>query len=314
MTIRMSACISIPRHGLTCSGHLSPISLNRITRTSRVMTSGCAFAAFPGHIGYISRLSSIACWLVRCLLIAVIISLTGMGRPAIARPLVAEISSHHITIHSAFEGTELLLYGVRNAPGDMVVVVRGPSRDAIVRRKRRVFGVWVNRESETFPQLPSFYAVASSRRFEEIERSVYFNALGIGYREAITTFHPPAKPGRAPDSEQRTSFATALLADLRRRQLYHDEVTDITFLGEGLFSTRISFPDNTPTGAYTAEVYLFDDGALQGVHTTPIYVYKSGLDSFIFQLANNHPLLYGAMAIILALLGGMVAVRLFKRV
>ncbi len=231
------------------------------------------------------------------------------------RPLVAEISSHDITIHSAFEGTELILFGVRNDSGDIVVVVRGPTKQAIVRKKERVFGVWVNRKQERFMNVPAFYALASSRQYEDIPKSIYFDALQIGYEEAIHPFRLSRSDIMSEDERAgREIFARALLRDMRTQSLYGTEVENITFIGGGLFKTTIPFPDNTPTGTYTAEVYLFSDGKVQGMHTTPIYVYKSGFDAFIYKLAHDSPKLYGLLAIAFAIFGGVAAVRLFNKV
>lgn len=230
------------------------------------------------------------------------------------RPLVAEISSHDITIHSAFSGTELILFGVRNDPGDIVVVVRGPSKDATIRRKERIFGIWVNRTEEVFDNVPAFYALAASRQYEDIPKSIYFDALQIGYEEAIHPFRLNNMMMLSEDERaSREIFARALLRDLRARSLYQTDVQDIDFIGGGLFRTTIPFPDTTPTGTYSAEVYLISDGEINGMHTTPINVYKSGFDAFIYEMAQNSPAIYGIMAITLAIFGGLLAVRLFDR-
>ena len=234
--------------------------------------------------------------------------------PTAASPLVADISSHDITIHTAFHGTELMLFGARNSPGDIVVVVRGPERRAIVRKKERVFGIWANRQSEKFEHVPAFYAMASSRPYETIPKSIYFDALQVGYGEAVHPFRLSRDDFLSEDERaQREVFARALLRELRLHHLYQKEVNPITFISEGLFRTTITFPDNTPTGIYTAEVYLFSDGELSGVYTTPIRVYKSGFDAFLYRFAHESPHLYGIVAIAMALLGGWAAITLFKR-
>jgi hypothetical protein len=62
-----------------------------------------------------------------------------------AQPLVADLSSHLITITSSYTGTDLLLFGAVEQGGDVIVVVHGPTEPLVVRRKERVAGVWVNR-------------------------------------------------------------------------------------------------------------------------------------------------------------------------
>jgi uncharacterized protein (TIGR02186 family) len=251
--------------------------------------------------------------LFKCLL-CVIGMVTLFDLPAYSSPLVAEVSNHDITIHTAFHGTELILFGVRNTAGDIVVVVRGPERRATVRKKERVFGIWANRQSETFNDVPAFYAMASSRDYDSIKRSIYFDALQIGYDEAIHPFRLSNEEFMSEDERARQEvFARALLQQFRDKRLYQSKVQPIVFVGEGLFRTTIPFPDNTPTGIYTAEFYLFNDGELTGVYTTPIRVYKSGFDAFVYRAAHHHPILYGIGAIALALCGGWIAIQLFNK-
>ncbi len=235
--------------------------------------------------------------------------------PALAdRPLVAEVSSHQITIHTKFDGTELILFGVRNDPGDIIVVVRGPDKEATIRKKEKVYGIWVNRKTQIFDAIPSFYSVASSRPYENIKKSIYFDALQIGHNYAIQRFGANNMMMISEDDRaEREIFARALLREMRTLSLYNAKTDDITFIGGGLFRTNIQFPDNTPTGTYTAEVYLVNDGEISGMHTTPIFVYKSGLDAFVYDLAHESPVLYGIVAILMAVIGGLLAIKLFSK-
>jgi uncharacterized protein (TIGR02186 family) len=228
---------------------------------------------------------------------------------AIGKPLVADISSHEITIHTSFEGTELMLFGARNAAGDIVVVIRGPRRDATIRRKEQVGGMWINRTEEVFGGIPGFYAMAASKPLEEIQKSIYFQPLGIGFEEAVSS-GPLMEMPRG----ERKVFARALLRDLRAKRLYAILPGKVTFIGETLFKATVPFPDNMPRGDYTAEVYLFSGGTLVGMQTTPIHVYKSGFDAFIYETAHRHPLLYGLVAVMLALFSGWAVSSIFEKI
>ncbi len=233
-----------------------------------------------------------------------------------AKPLVGDISNHEITLHTAFSGTELILFGARNEPGDIVVVVRGPDRKATVRRKERAYGIWINRAEEEFSFIPGFYHLASSRSYEKIKKSIYYQALGIGYNAAISPYMPLdddiPEPSLIEDSE-RKSFSRALIRSMRAQKLYNQSSSDVEFIGETLFKISIPFPDITPRGKYTAELYLFSGGELVGMHTTPINVYKVGFDAFVYQMAHQNPLLYGFIAVCVALFGGWFASTVFKR-
>ncbi|MBY0355942.1 MAG: TIGR02186 family protein [Rickettsiales bacterium] len=245
--------------------------------------------------------------MMRCL--SLLMLTYALVMPAFAKPLVADISSHEITIHTSFDGTELTLFGARNEAGDIIVVIRGPKRDATVRRKEQISGMWVNHTQEVFYDIPGFYAMASSRPFEEIPKSLYFHPLSIGFDEALLDNGMMEKP-----PEQRRVFQRALLRDLRFKGLYATLPSKISFIGETLFKTTLPFPDNMPRGDYTAEVYLFSDGGLVGMQTTPIHVYKSGFDAFVYEAAHKDPLIYGLVAVMLALCSGWAVSALFEKI
>ena len=88
--------------------------------------------------------------------------------PASAEDVVADLSSHIIAINTGFTGASVVLFGAIEGSGDIVVAVRGPDREMAVWRKGKVAGIWVNAESVTFHNVPTFYAVASSRPLDSI--------------------------------------------------------------------------------------------------------------------------------------------------
>ena len=53
-------------------------------------------------------------------------------------PLVVDLSSHVVAITSGFHGANLLLFGSVEGEGDVVVVIRGPSQNELIRRRRCV--------------------------------------------------------------------------------------------------------------------------------------------------------------------------------
>lgn len=220
-----------------------------------------------------------------------------------AKPLMSDISTNRIEIHSAFTGAELLLFGARNDIGDIVVVVRGPEKNYIVRKKERVAGVWANRSQQRFRALPDYYAVASSKPLEQLKINPLYAQLDIRPQQLIKDELP----------EEALEFADAFERHQQSKQVYSSEVGEISFMGETLFKTPLFFPDNTPDGIYTAEVYLFNNGELVSVDSTPIRVIKTGFDAYVHNLAHNSPAIYGIIAILIALSMGWAAGAIFEK-
>jgi uncharacterized protein (TIGR02186 family) len=241
----------------------------------------------------------------RLTLFAFVVLLAG---PARAQPLVVDLSQHRVAITAGFAGAEVLAFGAVDQPGDVVVVVRGPLKRKVMQRKARIAFIWVNTHSMTFEQVPSFYAVASTRPLDEIAGASVLARNEIGL-EHLRIELPRAKASPNVAKEWRA----ALIRNQQRAGLYPTEVGRIGFLGNRLFSTRIKFPANVPTGTYRATTYLLVDGRVESAQTTPLIINKAGLEAEVFDFAHNQSALYGVIAILVALVAGWLAHVAFRK-
>ncbi len=221
----------------------------------------------------------------------------------LAGPMVADISQSSIQIHSSFNGTDLLVFGARNARGELVIAVRGPSNDVRLRQKERIAGMWMNVDQMRYNQLPMFYAIASTRPLKKIAPNYTLHQLGLGEQATVSQSNPQAT----------AAFNTALRETQERKQRWQEPFGRITYFGESLFKARLHLPSTMPRGNYSVEVYLFDEGKPIAFQTIPLKAFKTGMDATIYDEAQRHPWLYGIAAILMALSGGWLAHRLFKK-
>lgn len=226
--------------------------------------------------------------------------------PARAQPLVFDLSSHLIAITTGFSGTELLLFGATEGEGDVIVTLRGPETAAVVRKKSRVAGIWINTERMTFTGVPAFYRVAASRPIDQIASPALKARHQIGL-ENLRIAPPEARPADI------QSFHAGLLRNQEARGLYSSEPGRVSFLGPRLFRTRVVLPANVPPGSYTAEVLLVRNGQVLAAQTTPMFVSKIGLGADVYDFAHRYAALYGILAILLAVLSGWGAGVAFRR-
>ncbi|MCH2038363.1 MAG: TIGR02186 family protein [Rickettsiales bacterium] len=230
---------------------------------------------------------------------------------AIAKPLVGATDLRGIEITSRFIGKNLLFFGARNDAGKIVLVIRGPKKDYIIRKKGKVAGIWVNQESIELNDVNSYYAIASSAPLDTIKNDFLVNELNIGLDNI--SFKPEYSASDPIYDIQ--PFINAFLEEKKKHQLYpeSDEISQVGFMGDTLFRSNIWFPEHIERGVYTAEFYLFNDGQLTGIQSTPIEVKKTGFDAFVYDLAYSHPVLYGIIAILIALVSGWLASIIFHK-
>ncbi|MEI8394951.1 MAG: TIGR02186 family protein [Rhodospirillaceae bacterium] len=244
---------------------------------------------------------------VVALLVLAFAALLWRGAGA-AQSLEADLSSHLIAITTGFTGSEVVLFGAVDGPGEVAVVVVGPKTRATVRRKERVGGVWMNRRSAGFEQVPVFYALATSRPLAALvgESVLVRNEIGLD--------RLPLNPvGFSGPPAEAASFREALIRGKLDAGLYSESDGQVRFLGKRLFRTTIFFPANVATGIYTVSVFLFRDRDVASASTTPLVISKTGLSAEISEFATERPALYGLTAVLGAFLIGWAAGSLFRK-
>ncbi len=70
-------------------------------------------------------------------------------------------------------------------PGFPLSPSRGPQRAIVVRRKRRALGLWVNRDSVAFRNVPEYYAIAASRPRLACEKAFFEGGVAARMRESL---------------------------------------------------------------------------------------------------------------------------------
>jgi uncharacterized protein (TIGR02186 family) len=230
-------------------------------------------------------------------------------------PLVADVSEHLVAITAGFTGKDVLLFGAIDAPGDIVVVVKGPPQDTTVHRKERIGPIWMNTEAATFRDVPSYYHVATTRPVEEFVSDVLAARFQVGIQhlrieaENGVNVIQPADPSEAP-----IDFRQALVRLKSENALYDPNIGTIGMMSDRLFRTNLHFPANSPPGTYIVEVYLFRGGTVASAVIVPFIISKIGVGADITEFAKNYDYIYGLLAIFLAIAAGWGAGEIFRRV
>jgi uncharacterized protein (TIGR02186 family) len=232
----------------------------------------------------------------------------------------SDLSARNIAIESNFTGERIVIFGtIENSrqsefePGlyDVVVVVRGPKETVVARRKDRVAGIWINTDSQTFASAPGFYAVLSRRDIKKIAPPSILNAYGLGF-DSIG-FRPLGKlvPGRA--AEGLAEFQDAVVRIMQRQGLYAYNPEGVVFVGRNLFRATVSIPANVPVGHYATDVYLLREGEVLSHNRSNLVISKEGFERFVYAAAFDYPILYGIVAVLVAVISGLLASVMTRR-
>ncbi len=245
----------------------------------------------------------------------------GESDPNRPETVQADISTRRVAVTSSFTGTEVVVFGsvdnsrqTNAAAGyyDVVIVIEGTKESLIARKKSHVGGIWINTGSQQFSNVPSYYAISSTRPLEDIAAEDVLDKHRIGFSHVH--MKPVNKPGAAklPKAELE-AFRKSVVRLKQTAGLYLDKSYGTAFVGRSLFRSSIRLPANVTVGPFSAQVYLFHDGKMLSQHKTQLQLEREGIELALHQFAFGYPFWYGVVALMIAVSAGMAASFLFQK-
>lgn len=233
--------------------------------------------------------------------VLVFAALLFISFPALAqvKNLTVDLAENHVDITTGFTGARLVLFGERKEDGDIAVVIRGPERTMVVRRKENVIGTWINRRSMKFRNVPLYYDFAVSRPEAALAKPEELKEHGIGLNALY--FDPDTE---REDPEFLQNFREALVRNKQARGLFPLKGKEVTFLSSDLFRASFYLPSNVPTGNYQVYTFLIKDGQIMERRATELRVAQVGFGARVFEFAQTRSLSYGLLCVFIAVAAG----------
>jgi uncharacterized protein (TIGR02186 family) len=233
-----------------------------------------------------------------------------------AESVLIDLSTSRVEIHSGFTGAFVTVFGVierdqrtvsRVGGYEVVLTIAGPRQAVLVQRKERIAGIWVNRASHTFTDVPSFFAIYSTNPvadivYAPIARTLQLDLDYVGHGGVVRGV-----------VERREPFRAAL-AELKRLEGLYEEVPGaIEMIRPDVFKARFYLPASVDDGEFLVSAHLFADGTHLASTTQPLDVVKTGFEETVYELSVNRPFLYGLLVVLMALATGYLGSILFRR-
>ena len=239
-----------------------------------------------------------------------------LGMPGLAQEsVVTGTSTDRIALTARYDGSNVLVFGaIRRdapipsgaAPLDVIVTLTGPPKSVTIRRKERRFGIWLNTETVRVRRAPSYYAVASTRPLDGLLTETERLRHQIGMDQAARRVEGVTGLRDTGD------FTEALVRIRGQNGLYSQQDEGVTLDEDTLFQAWFELPANLVEGDYAADFFLVRDRRVISSGSTVIQVEKAGIERWLFNLAQRKPLLYGILAVALALASGWLANAAFR--
>lgn len=232
-------------------------------------------------------------------------SLFCLAGSAGAEGLNIKLTPNLVNIGPFFGGVALSLSGTAPQDSQVAVVMEGPLSNLEFKEKRLTLGVfWMNQGRVVFRGIPSVYMVYTSPGLAEASPG----AAKFGY-EAVER-----EVNITPEAEEKFLFKE--FVKLKEEDgLYAQEKGAVQLgeanKGERPFKVKLMIAPKMPKGEYAVRVMALDGRRVLASDTEHLKVQESGILRHLSNLAKNYGLLYGIVAVLIAIGAGLLMDVLF---
>ena len=215
----------------------------------------------------------------------------------------AFLSDTEIRLTTTFHGLKLNVtgYAANDEDGhlpDVLIHIYGPPADYIVREKQRLFGFWVNSESLSVKQPPSYQWLLATPGAER--RLDDFNSLN----------RYQYQPGSALLAS--TPWRDGFEESMERLGYYGHDQSGVLYRDEGLYSATAYLPATLLPGTYHVTIILAYIDGKRETRTLVFDARRARLSALLSDTITEQPLLYALISILLALASGYLVATGFR--
>jgi uncharacterized protein (TIGR02186 family) len=217
-----------------------------------------------------------------------------------------QVSERLIQITPRYRGELVKVSGTVAAHCDVVLKLTSSRAGATFSRLGKVGPLWLSQGRVRFGNVPQMFKIKSTRPLQEILLPGELKRHGLGFTglRASMTVEGGLDAGL---------YLNELLAVRQAAGLYTFEDTGITSV-DGHFATTFFWPPGAPSGTYRVEALAVRDLKVVGVREATIEVHKVGIEAWISDLAHRHGILYGLLAVVLAVAVALFMSLVFNRI
>jgi uncharacterized protein (TIGR02186 family) len=218
-----------------------------------------------------------------------------------------------VSIGAFFSGAQITVTGKVPTPSEVMITVTGHKEDLELKRKGRAFGLlWMNVGTMTFHQVPNVYLLYTSAALDAFARTHpgWWRQLpeGLESLEKKTLITPPS-------GEESGALFKEFLKLKKQEGLYAFHGGEIRYSQEKerekSYEATLSIPAKIPPGKYEVRVSAINGGYVVGAASEYLVVKAVGIPAYLSSFSLNHGMLYGVLAVLIAIAAGLLMDVLF---
>jgi len=251
----------------------------------------------------------------RCALMIFLAVALGWGGQAAAMmetPLTVYVNPAAVSIGTTYNGDNLFVSGTLPKDAEALIRITGKRGNEHFKKKGKALRVlWMNMGSVEMDNVPTLMLLVPSNELSWLmtHQPETWQKLGLGFESLAN------KIEISPQGQDRQLLIGEFLKLKERDGLYGIQSRAIHYEDKGgvrAFHASVHLPSGLVPGVYTLETFAIRDGQILARDAHVIQARTVGMPAFLSNLAFNHSLLYGILAVLVAIGAGLLIGYLFK--
>ena len=225
--------------------------------------------------------------------------------------IVSNIDKKEIELTTRFDGSKILVFGAlaetKNNPS-LVIELVGPKQDMTIRKKSKIWGIWVKKDYAKFERVPSFYQINSTNLNSDKRGDISNRKLEKYFFSKLKSNE--ANTQKKLDKKKYFDELLRLKKNINNIRFFEGE---ISVLQKKLFFSTIELPQKIFPGEYKVIISLLDEN-YEVIKSSDelVKVSKTGIQKFLSFNSANNSTFYGIFSVMLALFLGFSAAQIFR--
>jgi len=230
--------------------------------------------------------------------------------------VVTAASKNLIEIGLSYQGDQIHFFGVSPVKDcDLIIKLTAEKSEEIkLSVKGRVGPFWMAVKQYDVTDSPFMYKLHSTKPIDQIISPETARDLDLGYVAVQKKMKLHLARGDASPEDAEMVFKG--LVKIKEEANLYNIVSDPQRLeiAEGrLYKHYFRFPPAATEGRYVVESFAFKDKQLVGYGKDVIQIKKVGIEYWLTDISQNHPVFFGIMAVVIALGAGLLVGMIFKK-
>lgn len=214
-------------------------------------------------------------------------------------PVSSGLADEQVDVQINYSSAEVVLFvssPVTNETGGMAAALIGPRRPHTITRQTEA-----GPRSFTFMSAPSVFVIGAEPQVAETTEAQALIDAGLN---AATAAVPNEEDLDAPDL---ATWRAALVELKMDQDLYSLDEGIVERVDDNLLRARMVLPPNAPPGDYLVRAVVFENGVPIGSTEKVLNLVRTGMEATLYDLATNHGVVYGFLAVLIGVIIGSIA-------